>query len=125
MRINWVTIMITAVVLLMASKSYSQITIHEKNVEVQKVFKSIELQSKFTFLYDSQDISDIPKVTVNLTKGSIQDALSQVFKNLPLTYKIIAQTILVKKEQDKADKDQKRNISPKQASVMVRGTVVD
>jgi len=118
--------MITAVVLLMASKSYSQITIHEKNVEVQKVFKSIELQSKFTFLYDSQDINNIPKVTVNLTNGSIQDALSQVFKNLPLTYKIIAQTILVKKEQDKAeDKDQKKNISPKQAPIIVRGTVVD
>lgn len=125
MRINLVTIMITMVFLLIASRSYSQITIHEKNVEVQKIFKSIELQSNFTFLYDSEDINDIPKVTVHVADGTIQDALTEVFRNLPLKYKIIAQTILVKKVQNKPDKEQKKIMVVKEASIMLRGTVLD
>lgn len=125
MRINLLRLIITLSVLFISFKSYSQITIHEKNIEVQQIFKLIEQQSKLTFLYDSKDIKDLSKVTVNIDNGSIQEALGQAFKNFPLTYKIIAQTILVKKEQDKADKDPKKVIPQKQEPILLRGTVVD
>jgi len=97
MRINLITIIITIALLQAHANSYSQVTIHLKNVEVQSVFKSIEQQSKFTVLYDSEDIKGMSKVTVDVNNGSIEDVLNQSFKSLPLTYKIIAQTVLVKK----------------------------
>ncbi|RKR81801.1 TonB-dependent receptor-like protein [Mucilaginibacter gracilis] len=118
MRINFRAIIITIISVLVYAKGYSQITIHEKNVEVQKIFKSIEQQSKLTFLYDSQDIKGIPKVTVNIDNGTIQEALNQAFKGQPLTYKVIAQTILVKKEQPKVTPEKK-------AIVPLKGRVVD
>lgn len=125
MRINLPRIIITILALFCTIKSYSQITIHEKSVEVQKVFKLIEQQSKLTFLYDSQDLKGIQKVSVNIDNGSIQDALNQVFKGLPLTYKIIAQTILVKKEQQKAEKGEQKVAIQRKTLLMLRGTVVD
>lgn len=98
MRISLTTLLSTILFLLVNTDSYSQITIHEKNVDVQTIFKSIELQSKFTFLYDSQDVNGISKVTVDIDNGSVEEALNQTFKGLPLTYTIIAQTILVKQK---------------------------
>lgn len=125
MRINLITVILTMVALLVNAASYGQITIHEKNVEVQKVFKLIEQQSKFTFLYDTQDLKGIQKVTVHIDNGSIQNALSQVFKSLPLTYKIIAKTILVKKELQKADKEGQKATMQNKAGLVLKGTVVD
>jgi len=98
MRISLTALLSTILFLLVNTNSYSQITIHKKNVDVQTIFKSIELQSKFTFLYDSQDIKSIPKVTVDINNGAVEQALNQAFKGLPLTYTIIAQTILVKQK---------------------------
>lgn len=118
-KMNFATIMITAMTLFMHSSSYGQITIHEKNVEVQTIFKSIELQSKFTFLYDSQDITGISKVNVELDNGSVQEALTQAFKGLPLTYTVIAQTILVKKTKAESTAPQKK------AALWLRGIVLD
>ncbi|TFF38494.1 SusC/RagA family TonB-linked outer membrane protein [Mucilaginibacter psychrotolerans] len=125
MRINLTALIITIGFLMSGIKSYSQITIHEKATNVQKIFKLIEQQSKFTFLYDSQDIKGIPKVTVSIDNGSIQDVLNKVFKPLPLTYKIIAQTILVKKETQKAENADQNVPAQKKIAILLQGKVVD
>ncbi|WP_184547818.1 SusC/RagA family TonB-linked outer membrane protein [Mucilaginibacter sp. FT3.2] len=125
MRFNSIALIITIGFLLISAKSYSQITIHEKAVEVQKIFKLIEQQSKFTFLYDSQDIKGTPKVTVSIDNGSVQDALNKAFKTLPLTYKIVAQTILVKKETKKAENEGQSVPTQKKTAILLQGKVVD
>jgi hypothetical protein len=120
-----VKIVMFIVFLLSSARGYGQITIHEKNVEVQKIFKSIEQQSKFTFLYDSQDVKGMSKVTVNVDNATIQDALSKTLKALPLTYKIIAQTILVKKDLQKNQSDGQRGTTRKQAAIVLSGKITD
>ncbi|MCX2495283.1 secretin and TonB N-terminal domain-containing protein [Pedobacter sp. PF22-3] len=123
MRISLTAFFSTILFLLVNTKSYSQITIHEKNVEVQTIFKSIELQSKFTFLYDSQDIKSISKVTVDINNGSVEEALGQAFKGLPLTYTIIAQTILVK--QKKTENIASKADPGKKPALRLKGIVMD
>lgn len=125
MKFNFTKFLIIAAFLLVGMDSLAQITIHAKEVEIQTVFKSIEHQSKFTFLYDTQDLKGLRKVTVNVENGSIQDALNQVFKNLQLSYKIIAQTILVKKIQQNPTKGGDGNIVPTSSSLVLRGIVLD
>ncbi|MBE9599425.1 SusC/RagA family TonB-linked outer membrane protein [Pedobacter sp. MC2016-24] len=119
------TLLITIAFSIVYTKSYSQITIHEKNVEIQKIFKSIEQQSKFTFLYDSKDIKDVPNITIDVDNASIQDALSQTFKGLSLTYKIIAQTILVKQEPKKPENLPPGPAQQKKGMLFIKGTVMD
>jgi Secretin and TonB N terminus short domain/TonB-dependent Receptor Plug Domain len=125
MRINLITLFAAMAFLMVHSKSYSQITIHEKNVQIQTIFKSIEQQSKLTFLYDSKDIQELSKVTVNVENGSIQDALNQALKGSLLTYKIIAQTILIKKEPQKIINGGQKVSLQKKAALQIKGKVVD
>ncbi len=98
MRLQLITLLMTFVLVHAFAGGYSQITLHEKNVRLEMVFRSIEHQTDFVFLYDSHDLKGIAGITVDLKKVSIEDAMKEALKDLPLTYKIINQTILVKKK---------------------------
>ncbi|KRT17829.1 hypothetical protein ASU31_00595 [Pedobacter ginsenosidimutans] len=124
MRFKFISSFIVIVLLLLHGKSYGQISIHENKVEIQKLFKLIEQQSQITFLYDSQDVSGIPLITLKITNGSLPNVLSQVFKGLPLTYKIIAKTVLVKKNPRTTEKKEQANPT-KIAGIYIRGMVMD
>lgn len=98
MRLKLITLLMTIVLVHAYAGSYSQITLHEKNARLEMVFRSIEHQTDYVFLYESHDLRDIAGITVDLKKASIEDAMNEALKGLPLTYKIINKTILVKKK---------------------------
>lgn len=97
MRLKLITLLLTMTLVHAFARSIGQITLHEKNARLELVFRSIEHQTDFVFLYDSRDLENIDAVTVDLHKASIEDAMKTALKGLPLTYKIIDKTILVKK----------------------------
>lgn len=125
MRINLLMIFLCLSALLFTSESQAQITIQEKNVDIEKIFKLIEQQSKLTFLYDSQDINGIMPLTVNLSNKSLKEALNQILRNVPLTYKITANTILVKRDVSKNVKPNQKVMSQKIDAIVIRGLVMD
>lgn len=92
------TIALMIVVLLQVqARSYSQyVTLHEKNLPVEKLFKLIENQSNYHFLYDKLDIVKANAITVDVNGASIEEVLNLCFKNQPLTYQIFQQTIVIK-----------------------------
>jgi TonB-linked SusC/RagA family outer membrane protein len=92
---------ITAVILLSACLAASahglgqQITLSEKDAPLQQVFEKIEKQSGYTFAYAISQLSTAKKVTVEIVKGTLEEALQLCFRNQSFTYKIIEKTIVV------------------------------
>jgi len=94
----------TAIMQVQASTYLQQMTLHEKNTSLENIFRLIEKQSNYHVLYDKLDIQKTGNVTVDLTDGSVEDVLNQVFKNQPLSYRIFSSTIVIKKDPSKAEK---------------------
>jgi TonB-linked SusC/RagA family outer membrane protein len=78
---------------------YSQsVTLSEKNVPLEKVFKEIKKQTGYVFFYDEDWMKNAQKVSVNVVNSPLEEVLAICFKNQPLTYSIVGTTIVVKKK---------------------------
>jgi TonB-linked SusC/RagA family outer membrane protein len=109
----------TAIILLSAclaanAKGYSQITINERNASLQKVFKQIQKQSGYDFLYSYELLQQSGKVTINVHGVSLDQALAECFKNKPLTYTIVEKTVVVK------PKDPTNNLNDAENAVLIK-----
>jgi TonB-linked SusC/RagA family outer membrane protein len=125
MRIN-VTAFIIALALLHASaKTYSQVTLHLKNAPIQQAFSEIKKQTNLVFLYQSDDLQKDMKVTVDVNDVSIEEALTQLFKDLPVTYTVEDQTVLVKKKEPSFLENLKNKLKAELSQTTVTGKVVD
>ncbi|MDQ8052273.1 MAG: SusC/RagA family TonB-linked outer membrane protein [Pedobacter sp.] len=92
---------ITAIILLAACLSVSassraQISLKESNVPLQQVFKKLEKQSGYDFLYTSEDLSRIGNVSVQVSNVSLRSALDACLKGKPLTYLIMESTVVIR-----------------------------
>jgi TonB-linked SusC/RagA family outer membrane protein len=72
-----------------------KVTLNEKNVSLQKVFKQIHRQTGYQFFYEDELLDKSGKVDIQVTNMPLEDALKACFKNLPLSYKVINKTIVV------------------------------
>jgi TonB-linked SusC/RagA family outer membrane protein len=79
---------------------YSQgVTINKTNVPLQTVFSEIEKQSRYQFFYNESLLQKASNVTIDVKNASIEEALSSCFKNQPLTYALVDNTIIVKRKE--------------------------
>lgn len=74
------------------------ITLIEKNVPLKTVFKEIERQSGFNLIYKENFIKEAGKVSIKVTRVTIEEALNECLKGLPLTYQILKKTIVIKEK---------------------------
>ncbi|TBO40024.1 SusC/RagA family TonB-linked outer membrane protein [Pedobacter kyonggii] len=78
---------------------YSQnITLKQRNVPIDVIFKSIEKQSAYVFLYDNLELQNIQKISIDVKNTPIDQVLDLCFKNQPLSYKIFDKTIVLRKK---------------------------
>jgi TonB-dependent starch-binding outer membrane protein SusC len=96
---------ITAFLLLVAclqvsAKSYSQITIKEKNAPLTKLFRELQKQSGYDFLYSATLIKDAGTSTVELHDVSLQQAIEECLKGKQLTYTIVEKTVIIRKKEE-------------------------
>jgi TonB-linked SusC/RagA family outer membrane protein len=112
-------IFILAALVNVSAKTYSQnINIHQNHTSVNKILKLIKKQSGYNYFYEEDVLSKAPKVDVDIANGTVEEALNKCFKDLPLTYKIFQQTIVIKaKDENNPDKPI--------ALQKVQGTVMD
>lgn len=83
------TILLFATVLQVSAKSEAQtITLSGSNISLIKALTEIKNQSKFAFFWSDQLISSAPPVNVRFKNYSLKQALDEVLKDLPLSYKI-------------------------------------
>lgn len=71
------------------------ITISEKNVPLQKVFKQIQKQVACDFVYSPEVLQHAGSVTVDVRNASLDQVLRLALKDKPLTYVIFGKTIVI------------------------------
>lgn len=91
-------VLIIATLLQVSGKGFSQnITLNEKNISIKKVLIEIEKQSGYHFLYDNLDLPKNSRIDITVKNATVDEALNQCLKNQAVAYKIIEQTIVLRK----------------------------
>jgi TonB-linked SusC/RagA family outer membrane protein len=94
---------LTAILLLSAcmvasAKGHTQqITIREKNISLEKLFKEIRKQTGYVFFYDATVVANSKPVTINVRNGSIEEVLKQSLNGQNLDFSIENKTITIVK----------------------------
>ena len=81
--------------------AFSQnINLNEKNVSIESIIKKIEQQSGYSFFYKVDLLrSNSAKVSLSLKNATVDQALTQVLSNQPLTFVIVSNTVIIKPKQ--------------------------
>jgi TonB-linked SusC/RagA family outer membrane protein len=105
------------------------ITLSCEKVSLKKIFKEINQQTGYEFLYNSQMIEKAAPVSVTLDKATISDALESCFKGQPFSYAIEGKTIVVTPKTKVQDITLRGRITDKKgnplfgANVFIKGTL--
>ena len=107
----------------LSASVYSQQTILNLKVEkasVSEVLRLIEDQSDFHFLYRSDNIKDIPEVSIDVQDAKLEEVLNKVIVPYGFTFEVDDRTVVIKRAAPVAvenpSEQQKKDVS---------GTVVD
>ncbi|NII28484.1 TonB-dependent receptor [Pseudoflavitalea sp. X16] len=104
-----------------SAKSYAQqVSLSLKDAPLEKVFKEIQKQTGYQFVYNNRLVRGSRNVSLQVSKVSVEQVLQLCFKDQPLTYAIIDKTIIVKPKEV-------RSFTAASAPVLIaiRGTVQD
>src|SRR5215831_5950222 len=93
---KFTAILLLAACLQVSAKGYSQITLHESNASLEKVFQKIEKQSGYLFWYTNAMLKDARRVDISVDGATLQQVLDICFRSQPLTYSIIEKVIVIK-----------------------------
>lgn len=89
----------------LGARGYSQgINLSVSNSPLEKVFKVIEQQSKFRFVYSKEALALSKPVTVNVSNGTIDNVLKLCFADQRLTYVVDDRFIIVKIGEERTEK---------------------
>jgi TonB-linked SusC/RagA family outer membrane protein len=79
-----------------SATSFAQrITLNEKNVTLETIFKAVRAQSGYDFLYDRKIISQTNPVNINVKNASVEDVLEKCFVNQSLNFTIQENTVVI------------------------------
>jgi len=120
---------LTAILILMAclqvsAKSYSQrVTVSMNDAPLQKVFKEIQRQTGYNFLYPLELLDKAGNVDVKVENLPLENALLQCLKNTELTFSIVEKTIVIKEKEEVITASS--SLQNVQAVMKVSGKVTD
>lgn len=78
------------------ANTYAQkVSIVKNQLSLPEAFSRIEKQTGYTFFYDKDLIKESVQVDLSLRNASIDQALHECLKDQPLTYTIVANTIVI------------------------------
>ena len=121
-------VLILAFTLQLNAKSYSQkISISEKNIPLSKVFRLIEKQTGYSFIYENKALRRARPVSLNIRNTDLTEALNICFKEQPLVYEIKYNTVIIR-EKEMADKiaSEKREDTPAiTPPITVKGSITN
>jgi len=103
-----------------ANAYVQRITLNEKNSSIDRVFESIKSQTDYVFVYNNKELNN-KTVTIDVKNSTIEETMKECIKDMPFSYKIVNNNILIKKDQSKTEPP---SVTVKQAKE-IRGKVVD
>ncbi|WP_212001587.1 SusC/RagA family TonB-linked outer membrane protein [Chitinophaga sp. HK235] len=79
--------------------SYAQtVTLSLKRAPLTKVFKEMQQQTGYSFLYSKEDLLRTENISLELKNIQLSTALKECFKNQPLTFTIVDKVVIIKRE---------------------------
>ncbi|MBN8856217.1 MAG: SusC/RagA family TonB-linked outer membrane protein [Sphingobacteriales bacterium] len=96
---------LTAILLLtgflqVSAAGYSQkVSISGDNLPLKTIFKTIEKQTDFVFMYNETVLDDTKAVSVHMTDVAVTELLDKCLRDQPVLYSITGKTIFIKKKQ--------------------------
>ncbi|MEO6681955.1 MAG: SusC/RagA family TonB-linked outer membrane protein [Ginsengibacter sp.] len=105
-----------------AKSDAQRITLSLKNASIEKVFKEINVQSGYNFVYNNRILKNAKKVNVDFRNQPIEVVLGNILQDQPFTFSIIDKTIVLKPLEKILEV-----LLPKEVSYeeTIRGKVVD
>ncbi len=100
----------------------NKIVLSVKDLSLKDVLWMIEKQSKFKFMYNSQELESAGKVTLNIEADDVEQALKESLKGTDLTYTVQDNAIVIKKKEKVVIPV---GAAQSQNAVEVKGRVVD
>ncbi|WP_217602451.1 TonB-dependent receptor [Chitinophaga sp. GbtcB8] len=92
-------LLMTITLLQVHAAGYAQtVTLSQRNISLDQVFKEIRKQTGYAFLYTDEQLQHLPKVSLELKNASLQTALDACFQGQPLTYSISDKVIIIKRK---------------------------
>lgn len=114
------TLLIVITLLQVSAAGYSQkVTLNEKNSPLETVIQSIKNQTGYVFIYDTPDLKKA-SVTIRVNNASVEETLEKALKNLPFTFKIIDNNVLIRQKDFIGGK-----VEPATLAIVVTGKVTD
>lgn len=105
-------LLITLFILQVSAKSLAQqITLNEKQVSLEKLFKEIRKQSRYDFFYDAALIQKAGPVSINVTNATLDETLKIIIKD-PLTFTISDRTVIIKEKSPPMPEKQPATVLP-------------
>ncbi len=101
-----ITVVLLASLMQVSAASFGQlVTLKEKNVTLEKMFREIRLQSGYDVLLSTNKISSTTTFNANFSNSTIEEVMAKIIAGNDLTYTIEDKTILIKpKEKSIIDK---------------------
>ncbi len=112
--------------MLFFSNSKAQtVTLTEKNASLETLFKQIERQTGYFFVYRDEWIAQATKITINVKGVSLKEALDICFKEQTLSYIIVDKLIVVKQKEQSANTSGVSRAAPSIQKTVIKGVVKD
>lgn len=118
------TVLLIVTMLNAGATGFAQsVSLSEKNVKLEAVFKKIEKQTGYYFWYENKALKEAGKVTVQLQNVSLEEALDKCLAGMPLDYTIVEKTIVIKIKPLRENSQPAPDMPP--PPIEVRGQVLD
>lgn len=119
-------ILLLAACLAASGKGLGQsVTLTVKGASLEKVFGEIRKQTGVYFFYDLEDVKKAKTVTVTVKNAGLEEILALCFKDQPLSYAIVNNTVVVKQKITTSPKEQNPNETLQTTTIDVSGRVAD
>lgn len=114
-------LLLTVTCLQIRAESYAQqVTLHNKDIALGKVFEQIYDQTGFQFVCTTDMLKEAKKVSINVKNVPLEEVLEISFRDQPLTYTIRDKAIIVKRKENQQIR-QVQDLPP----IRINGKVTD
>lgn len=118
MRVTCLLVLIGCFQCFAGASAQNRFNLSLRNTSLEEVFRTVEKQGDYTFLYSVLDVAGVNNLTIKVKYAEIGEVLDACLKNTDLTYELNKNLIVIRK----ADKVA---LPQQQPTVKVEGTVKD
>ncbi|MEI7486014.1 MAG: SusC/RagA family TonB-linked outer membrane protein [Chryseobacterium sp.] len=111
---------LTVLVATAAGVKAQNVTLEAKATPLYQIFKQVEKQTGYRFWYSGKMLGKNTPITASITNLPLKAALDKIFTDIPFTYEIVEETIVVKEKSATPEKNKE-----KQNKQTISGIVID